>query len=397
MRASRRFHTNSLLKHPKVIHSLAHAIDLASEFVADGIVHVDDSLYPLFIQSVYPDCASQVESFIEKLYQSWLDPAHESIIFLPDHTQEKFVSHHDFTEVVKQVYPENHHEKIAFLASDLHLSPKSITDFAQKIKTEQRQKLFEQGVRIVGIEDAVDHDTSHLIVLSYQQTLPAYKGTADIIMLEENKKSIVQTPCPTRKNEEYQQPLPAVLPIQSIKFLFNDPELFHERYVLNLHPPYQPTHHITTRVLKDLLLFDKPFEPKIKFDQIQIEILTQSWKEFKATLPHDVLWNIHVSCIVPGTNQTLYGTIDLIWDGGLYQLTKQTPPSRNAIMNGQEPELAMLAAAYQHPLTHVGYIHLKGYGEDPISITRYNDSSSLVSENIKKLACYYSRSQEKST
>ena len=82
--------------------------------------------------------------------------------------------------------------------------------------------------------------------------------------------------------------------------------------------------------------------------------MKEGFEKFKASLPEDVVWNKGVMYDVPGTKQTLHGTIDLIWDGGLYQLTKRTPPSRSALLNGVEPELPLLAAAYNKHLTHVG-------------------------------------------
>lgn len=384
---------------------LFSAVDAAREFInaGPGIVHVDDILYPLFIQALCPEYTAHIESFIELLYQVWLDPSPEHIVFLPDFMQEKFASLPDFTQVVTLVYPEQHHEKIAFLdfmSTQDKISSAFITAFAEQIKAQQRQKLLAEDVRITGIEDAIDREVPHMIVMSYRQALPAYNGESQIFLIEDDKKNIVQTPRQKIDAAEYQGQLPAVLPIQSIKLLFNDPDLFHERYVLNLCSPYQPTHHISSRALKEFLLFNKPIRSKTVFDQYQITTMKEGFEKFKATLPKDALWNKEVMYDVPGTQQTLHGTIDLIWDGGLYQLTKRTPPSRSALLNGVDPELPLLAAAYNKPITHVGYIHIKGHlatGEDAITITRYNDASALASENIKKLAYYHSRSPEEST
>lgn len=385
--------------------SLFSAVDAAREFISSGvgIVHVDDILYPLFIQALYHEHAAEIESFIELLYQVWLDPSSEHIVFFPDFMQEKFASLPDFTQVVNLVYPEQHHEKIAFLdfmSTHDKISSALITDFAEKTKAEQRQKLLEKDVRLVGIEDSIDREVPHMIVMSYRQALPAYNGEAQIFLIEDDKKNIVQPPRQKIEAAEYQGKLPAVLPIQSIKLLFNDPDLFHERYFLNLRSPYQPTHHISSKALKEFLLFDKPVRSKTVFDQYQITAMKEGFEKFKATLPKDALWNKEVMYDVPGTQKTLHGTIDLIWDGGLYQLTKRTPPSRSALLNGADPELPLLAAAYNKPIAHVGYIHIKGHlatGEDAITITRYNDASALASENMKKLAHYYSRSPEEST
>lgn len=384
---------------------LFSAVDAAREFISSGagIVHVDDTLYPLFIQALYPERATEIESFIELLYQVWLDPSPEHIVFLPDFMQEKFAFFPDFIQVVTLAYPEQHHEKISFLdfmSTHDQISSALITGFSEKIKAEQRQKLLEKDVRIVGIEDALDREVSHMIVMTYRQALPVYNGETQIFLIEDDKKNIVQTPRQKIEAAEYQGQLPAVLPIQSIKLLFNDPDLFHERYVLNLRSPYQLTHHISSKELKEFLLFDKPIRSKTVFDEYQITAMKEGFEKFKATLPKDALWNKEVMYDLPGTQQTLHGTIDLIWDGGLYQLTKRTPPSRSALLNGVDPELPLLAAAYSKPITHVGYIHIKGHlatGEDAITITRYNDASALASENIKKLAHYYSRSPEEST
>jgi hypothetical protein len=377
---------------------LSSALDTAREFIdtTGGIIHVDDVLYPLFIQAFYPEHMAQTESFIELLYQVWQDPSPEHLVFLPDFMQEKFVSLADFMEVVALVYPNGHHEKTAFLETmQDQISSSLITSFSKEIKAKQRQKILQQGIRIAGLEESIDHNVSHMIMLTYRQTLPTYNGETHILIIEDDKNNIVHRPR-QKVEEEYQGQLPAVLSIQSIKLLFNDPQLFHERYVLNLRSPYQPTHHISTKALKDFLLFDKPIGTKTAFDQHQINIIKQEFEKFKTTLPGNVIWNTEVLYDVPGTNQTLHGTIDLIWNGGLYLLTKRTPPSRSALLNGTEPELPLLAAAYNQPITHIGYIHLKGCGEDAITITRYNDASTLASENIQKLAYNYSRSQKES-
>ncbi len=385
--------------------SLSQAIDAAREFVdtTNGIVHIDDVLYPLLIQAVYPNHVSQTESFIELLYQIWLDPSPEHIVFLPDFIQDKFVYLPNFRELVSHVYLEHHYEKTAFLdfaSEDQKISAALLSHFAGELKSEQRKKLWEQGVRIVGIENAIDHDGPHMILLTYRQKFPNYNGETRIILIEDTKNKALESVTPGKTNAVEPVPLndlPSVLPIQSIKLLFNDPELFHERYVLNLHPPYQPSHHIGIKTLKEFLLLDKPIQTKTVFDQLQVNRMKEGFEKFKDTLPKDVLWNKEVLYDVLDTKKTLHGTIDLIWDGGLYQLTKRTPPPRSALLNGTEPELPLLAACFQETVTHVGYIHVKGHGEDAITITRYNDASALVSENIKKLAHYYSGSQEKST
>lgn len=382
---------------------LSSAIDTAREFITNkaGVVHVDHVLYPLFVQALYPERTAQIESFIELLYQVWLDPSPEHIVFLPDFMQDKFVRLPDFVQVVEHIYSDEHHEKITFLDfMTIHenISPTLITAFAQQIKIQQRQKLFSEGVRIVGIEDAVDHDGPHLVVMTFMQILPAYNGGIHKILIEDEKNLVITPDRPLSCSADVQ--LPAALPITSIKSLFNDPRLFYERYALNLKPPYQPTHHVSSKALKEFLLFDKPVQPKTVFDQHQITRIKKEFEKFKASLPDDVTWNKEVIHDLPGTKQTLHGTIDLIWDGGIYQLTRRTPPSRNALLNGVEPELPFLAAAYGKPITHVGYIHVKGHLEDVITITRYNDASALTSENIKKLeqiACNNPRSQEKST
>jgi hypothetical protein len=383
--------------------SLSQAIGTTREFVdtTNGIVHVDEVLYPLFIQAIYPNHVSQTESFIEFLYQIWLDPSPEHIVFLPDFIQDKFVYLPDFMEVVSHVYPEHHYEKTAFLdftSEGQKVSSALLSNFAEELKSKQRQKLWEQGVRIVGVEDAIDYDGSHMILLTYQQKLPTYNGETRIILIEDTKNKVFLRP---EANTPEVEPislndLPSVLPIQSVKLLFNDPELFHERYVLNLRPPYQPSHHIGIKTLKEFLLLNKPIKTQTVFDQLQVMRMKEDFEKFKATLPKDVIWNKEVIYDVPDIKKTLHGTIDLIWDGGLYQLIKRTPPPRSALLNGTEPELPLLAAAFPN-VTHVGYIYIKGHGEDAITITRYNDASALVSENIKKLAHYYSGSQEKST
>ena len=380
---------------------LSCAIDAVKQFIdtTDGFVHVADVLYPLFIQVFYPDQSVEIESFIELLYRVWLDPSPERIVFLPDVMQDKFVRFPDFIETVKHVYPEDHHEKIAFLdfaSTCEQLTPALVNAFAHKTKIEQCQKLQGQGVRIVGIEDAIDHEQSHMVLLTYRESLPAYKGQTQVIMIEDSKNNIVQKSYQKSEEIEYQGELPSVLPIQSIKLLFNDPDLFYERYILNLRSPYQPTHHLGMRALKEFLLFDKPIPTQTVFDQCQMMVMKEGFEKFKSTLPKDVVWNKEILYDVPDTKQTLHGMIDLVWDGGVYQITKQTPPSRNALLNGLEPELPLLAAGYGQPITHMGYIHIKGHGEDAITITRYNDPSALISENIKKLAYYHSRSQEES-
>lgn len=380
--------------------SLSSAIDAAREFIdtTNGIVHVDTILYSLFIQALYQEHITQIESYIELLYQIWLDPSPENIIFLPDCMQHKFVHFPDFSQVVEHVYPEDHHEKIAFLdfmSRHEKISPALIMHFVEETKMMQRQKLIEQKIRVVAIEDTVHHDGPHMVVITCKRALPAYSGDVRMIMIEEKKNIVLQ---PVIQDDTLSTIiLPTILPIKSIQLLFNDPQLFHERYVLNLRPPYRPTHHINTRALKDFLLFDKPIQTKTVFDQHQITTMKEGFEKFKTTLPTDVTWNKEVLYDVPNTTQTLHGVIDLIWDGGLYQLTRRTPPSRSALLNGINPELPLLAASYNQNITHVGYIHLQGHLEDTITITRYNDPSALASENIKKLAHYYSRSQEKST
>lgn len=387
--------------------SLTDALNTTQEFVAttNGIVHVDTILHPLFIQALYPKHTAQIEFYIELLYQIWLDPSPENIVFLPDFMQDKFVHLPNFEEVVALVYPEDHYEKIAFLdfmSKEDRPWSTIITSFSEDVKTAQRQKLLEQGVRIVAIEDAVDHEGPHIIVLTYRQKLPAYNGEVRMIMIEE-KKNIVQQP-EIQHKKSFTVVFPAVLTIQSIKSLFNDLELFYERYILKLRPPYRPTHHISTKALKEFLLLGKPIQTKTVFDQYQITTMKEGFEKFKSTLPKDVIWNKEVLYDVPDTKQTLHGTIDLIWNDGLYQLTRKTPPSRSALLNGIDPELPLLAAAYCNTpktITHVGYIQIKGQEEDVITITRYNDPGVLASENIKKLehilSCNHPRSQEESS
>ena len=160
---------------------ISSTINAVGEFIANemGIVHVDDALYPLFIQVFYPEHATKTESFIPLLYQVWLDPSPEHIVFLPDFLQDKFVPLPDFTQVVMHVYPEQHHERIAFLDFmniQEKISPTLITTFAQQIKAQQRQSLLFEGISIAGIEDAVDHEGPHMVVMTFRQMLPAYNG-----------------------------------------------------------------------------------------------------------------------------------------------------------------------------------------------------------------------------
>lgn|GEM_PF-4157953 len=361
---------------------LSSSINAAKEFIdtTSGILHVDDDLFFFFMQIFYPEYLDKTESFIELLYQVWLDPSPEHIVFLPDFMQDKFVRLPDFEEVIKLVYSKDH----------------PIYQRRKDGNSCTISHLINPHFRVVSIKDKVDHEGPHLVILSHMQTIPEYMGQRQIIIIENKKSSVYVGLHVHDEVQDKKYTLPKVLPIQSIKMLFNEPELFYERYILNVRPPYQPTCHISAKVLKEFLLFDKPIQTKTVFDKCQTTIMKKEFEKFKATLPKDVLWNQEILYNTPDTKQTLHGMIDLVWDGGLYQIIKRMPSSRNALLNGIDPELPLLAAGYDKPITHLGYIHVKGQGEDAISITRYNDPSALISENIKKLAHYHSRSQEES-
>lgn len=372
-----------------MVNSISTVIDQVQQ-IADGLIHADDVFYPLLIQALYPEHVHHTQSYMGLLHRVLDDPSPAQIVFLPDFIQERFQTVEKKEDILK-FYPEDHPERIAFLnfriqsqdvwtSQPLHIW---IRQFEAQYLKQQRQYLFEQGVRVVDLDQGIDHSGPHTVVLSRPQSVPQYLGEvativcdADLGLPRTGVQSVSSEKIPPLRPQDK-------IPAHAVRLLFNEPDLFYERYILKISPPYHSTNHLGTKAVRQYLLQDVMPKTNTVFDQHQLQSMKAAWEEFKGTLPGDVVWNSNM------TRHNIHGTIDLIWNGGVYQITRTTPPSRNALLKGVDPELPILGALYDQPLTHLGYIHIKGHGQDAIQITRYTNPQELIDSNLDKLATYY--------